>query len=460
MRELESGSPGRGQAGAIVAAGLVSVAFASWMIVVGWRANAYPVVVMVVAYAPGLCFMAAGLIAWWRRPGNVVGKLAVAAGTVWYVGLLQHLGNPVLFVVGYLLAYLPPVVILHTVLAYPDGALKTRFERWGLAAVYLCTFVLHGLRYLDEGATRVIGMPEMNKNTPAPARSRSRAGNKLGAFGSRGLRRRHRWRGRQARKRAAGHAGTRGRCRRNHNGVQPGRSWDASRAGPAVRVIVAEDVGLYREMLVHTLTSNGIEVVGQAVSGEETLTLVAANLPDVVVLDIRMPPTFTDEGLRMAVRIRRQWPDIAVVLLSNYGEVEYAVELVNELTDKVGYLLKERVASTYELLEAIDKVAHGGVVIDPEVVTRLIKRPRAENPLRELTARELETLALMAEGHSNAAIARRMRIAVSTVEKYASAVFGKLAVGGDLDRPAGDDNARVRAVLTYLRHSGNHRSGG
>ena len=216
-----------------------------------------------------------------------------------------------------------------------------------------------------------------------------------------------------------------------------------------MRVIVAEDVGLYREMLVHTLTSNGIEVAGQATTGDDVLAMVAAHLPDVAVLDIRMPPTFTDEGLRAAVRIRRQWPAVAVLLLSNYGEVEYAVELVNELTESVGYLLKERMASAYELLEAIDKVAHGGVVIDPEVVTRLIKRPRAENPLHELTARELETLALMAEGHSNAAIARRMRIAVSTVEKYASAVFGKLSVGGDLDR---DDNVRVRAVLTYLRH--------
>lgn len=227
-----------------------------------------------------------------------------------------------------------------------------------------------------------------------------------------------------------------------------------------MRVIVAEDVGLYREMLVHTLTSNGIEVVAQAVRGEEVLGLVEAHGPDVVVLDIRMPPTFTDEGLRTAVRIRQRWPEVAVVLLSNYGEVEYAVELVNELTDSVGYLLKERVASTDDLLEAIDKVAHGGVVIDPEVVTRLIRRPRARNPLRELTTRELETLALMAEGHSNAAIARRMRIAVSTVEKYASSVFGKLAVDSDLDRPAPDDNARVRAVLTYLRHSGNHRSEG
>ncbi len=227
-----------------------------------------------------------------------------------------------------------------------------------------------------------------------------------------------------------------------------------------MQVIVAEDVGLYREMLVHTLTGNGIEVVGQATDGEQVLELVAAHAPDVVLLDIRMPPTFTDEGLRAAVRIRRQWPDVAVVMLSNYGEVEYALELVNELTDSVAYLLKERVASAYQLLEAIDKVAHGGVVIDPEVVTRLIKRPRANNPLHELTGRELEALALMAEGHSNAAIARRMRIAVSTVEKYASSVFGKLAVGSDLERPFGDDNVRVRAVLTYLRHSGNYRSEG
>jgi signal transduction histidine kinase len=162
MRELDAGSPGRGQAGAIVAAGAASVAFASWMIVVGWRAVEYPVLVRVVDYAPGLCFVAAGLIAWWRWPGNMVGKLAVAAGTVWYAGLLQHLGNPVLFVVGYLLAYLPAVVVLHTVLIYPDGTLQGRIERWGLAAVYLIHLILHGLRYLDEGDTRVIGMPESN----------------------------------------------------------------------------------------------------------------------------------------------------------------------------------------------------------------------------------------------------------------------------------------------------------
>jgi len=160
MREFDSGSPSRGQAGAIVATGVVSAAFAGWMMVVGWRVN--PVVVRVVDYAPGLCFVAAGLVAWWRRPDNVVGRLAVVAGTLWYAGLLQYVGDPLLFVVGYLLAYLPPVIILHTVLAYPDGTLNGRVERWWLAALYLSTVVLHGLRYLGEGAPHAIGMPETN----------------------------------------------------------------------------------------------------------------------------------------------------------------------------------------------------------------------------------------------------------------------------------------------------------
>jgi signal transduction histidine kinase len=160
MRELDSGLPGRRQAGAIVAAGVASTAFAGWMVVVGWRANQYPVLVRVVDYAPGWCFLAAGLIAWWRRPDNVVGKLAVAAGTLWYSGLLQFTGDPVLFVVGYLLTYLPPVVILHTALVYPDGTLHGRVERWGLAVAYLNHFVLYGLRYLDEGGAQAIGMPE------------------------------------------------------------------------------------------------------------------------------------------------------------------------------------------------------------------------------------------------------------------------------------------------------------
>lgn len=162
MLQLDAGSPGRGQAGAVVAAGVASVAFAGWMIVVGWRAMEYPVLVLVVDYAPGLCFVAAGLVAWWRRPDNAVGRLAVLAGTLWYSGLLQLVGDPVLFVVGYLLTYLPTAVVLHAVLAYPDGRLRGRAERFGVAAVYVSTVGLHGLRLLDEGTANVIGMPEAN----------------------------------------------------------------------------------------------------------------------------------------------------------------------------------------------------------------------------------------------------------------------------------------------------------
>jgi len=219
-------------------------------------------------------------------------------------------------------------------------------------------------------------------------------------------------------------------------------------------VIVAEDSGLYRDMLVRTLTACGLDVVGQSGSADEVVELVDAGPPDVVLLDIRMPPTHTDDGLQAARRIRARHPEVAVVLLSQHGEVEYAVELVRELACGVGYLLKERTTSAGELLEAIERVAAGGVIIDPEVVTRLIRRPRAENPLEDLTERELEALALMAEGHSNSAIAKRMRISTSTVEKHATAVFHKLAMSPEGDGPTGSDNARVRAVLTYLRHTG------
>jgi DNA-binding NarL/FixJ family response regulator len=221
-----------------------------------------------------------------------------------------------------------------------------------------------------------------------------------------------------------------------------------------VRVIVAEDVGLYREMLVETLAGAGFEVMGQAASADEVIALVDAEPPDVVLLDIRMPPTHTDDGVRAAIQIRSRHPDVAVVLLSQHGEADYAVELVQALERGVGYLLKERTASAAELVDAIRRVAAGGVVIDPEVVARLIRRPRPDDPLRELTERERETLALMAEGCSNAEIGRRMRIAVSTVEKHVTSVFHKLATSLDGDGVAAGDNARVRAVLTYLRHTG------
>jgi DNA-binding NarL/FixJ family response regulator len=221
-----------------------------------------------------------------------------------------------------------------------------------------------------------------------------------------------------------------------------------------VRVIIAEDVGLYREMLVHTLTGNGLEVVGQAGCVDEVVALVDTTSADIVLLDIRMPPTFTDDGLRAALRIRERHPDMAVLLLSNYGEVAYAIRLVQELGDKVGYLHKERTATARELLDAINRVVAGGVIIDPDVVARLIRRPRADSMLDQLTAREMEALALMAEGHSNAALAKLMRIAMSTVEKHVTAVFRKLALSPDADGPVSSDNARVRAVLTYLRHTG------
>jgi len=220
-----------------------------------------------------------------------------------------------------------------------------------------------------------------------------------------------------------------------------------------VRVIVAEDVGLYRDMLVGTLAGAGLAVTGQAGTADEAVALVDSDPPDVVLMDIRMPPTYTDDGVRAALRIRSRHPGVAVVLLSQHGEAEYAVQLVRELERGVGYVLKERVAGAPELLDVIRRVAGGGVVIDPDVVMRLIRRPRVDDPLSQLTERERETLALMAEGHSNAAIATRMGIAVSTVEKHATSVFHKLATNLDGAELAGD-NARVRAVLTYLQHTG------
>jgi DNA-binding NarL/FixJ family response regulator len=221
-----------------------------------------------------------------------------------------------------------------------------------------------------------------------------------------------------------------------------------------MRVVVADDSGLYRDLLVHTLTDGGHQVVGAAGSADELLVLVDATLPDIVLADIRMPPTFTDDGVHAALRLRARHPTVGVVLLSYHGEIEYATRLVEALHDRAGYLLKERATGARELLDTIDRVAAGGVVIDPDIVARMLARPRVDNPLHELTERERETLSLMAEGLGNAAIARQMRVTVSTVEKHASALFRKLGVGADATMMVGEDNARVRAVLSYLRHTG------
>jgi DNA-binding NarL/FixJ family response regulator len=220
-----------------------------------------------------------------------------------------------------------------------------------------------------------------------------------------------------------------------------------------MRVTVAEDSGLYRDLLARALTAAGhrVRTAGSAI---ELLALVDAAPPDVVLADIRMPPTYTDDGLRAALRIRERYPRVGVVLLSNHGEVTYAMQLVNTLRTRAAYLLKERATSTRELLDTIDRVAAGGLVVDPEIVALLMARPRTGNPLHTLTARELDTLKLMAQGLGNAAIARELNVTTSTVEKHATALFRKLGMSPESGATTGDENARVHAVLMYLRHSG------
>jgi DNA-binding NarL/FixJ family response regulator len=219
-------------------------------------------------------------------------------------------------------------------------------------------------------------------------------------------------------------------------------------------VIVADDSGLYRDLLVHTLISHGHLVIGQASSAGELTALADATPPDLVLSDIRMPPTHTDDGLRAVVDLRARHPGLGVILLSMYGEIEYAVALAQQLQERAGYLLKERATGATELLDTMDRVAAGGLVIDPDIVARLMSRPRADNPLQRLSERELEALRLMAEGLGNGAIAGRMRVTISTVEKHVTALLRKLDLRSDPPGPATGDNARVRAVLAYLRHTG------
>jgi DNA-binding NarL/FixJ family response regulator len=215
-------------------------------------------------------------------------------------------------------------------------------------------------------------------------------------------------------------------------------------------VIVADDSGLYRDLLTHTLTSYGQEVVAEVGTADGLVAMVESTPCDAVLTDIRMPPTFTDDGLRACVQIRQRRPGIGVVLLSHHGEVDYAMRLLQEVPDRVGYLLKESATSALELLDALDRVVAGGVVMDPSLVARLMNQPRPDNPLEALTNREAEVLSLMAEGLGNVAIARAIHVTLSTVEKHATSVFRKLAIEVGESR----ENARVSAVLRYLRHTG------
>ncbi|WP_308403808.1 response regulator transcription factor [Streptomyces rhizoryzae] len=217
-----------------------------------------------------------------------------------------------------------------------------------------------------------------------------------------------------------------------------------------MRVVIAEDSVLLREGLTRLLTDRGHEVVAGVGDGEALVRTVAAlaaagTAPDVVVADVRMPPTHTDEGLRAAIRLRRDHPEVAVLVLSQYVEEQYATELLADAGRGVGYLLKDRVAEVREFVDAVVRVARGGTALDPEVVAQLLGRSRKQDVLAHLTPREREVLGLMAEGRTNSAIARQLVVSDGAVEKHISNIFLKLGLA-----PSDGDHRRVLAVLAYL----------
>lgn len=209
--------------------------------------------------------------------------------------------------------------------------------------------------------------------------------------------------------------------------------------------MLAEDSTLLREGLVRLLAEEGHEVVAAVGDADALLAAVAADPPDVVVADVRMPPTHTDEGVRAALEIRRRWPGVAVLVLSQYVEQRYATDLITGEGGGVGYLLKDRVGQIDEFLDALDRVAAGGAAFDPEVVRRLLARSTRTDPLSRLTPRERDVLGLMAQGHTNASIAAHLHVSQSAVEKHVNQIFDKL----DLTGTTGFSR-RVLAVLRYL----------
>jgi DNA-binding NarL/FixJ family response regulator len=214
----------------------------------------------------------------------------------------------------------------------------------------------------------------------------------------------------------------------------------------ALRVVIAEDAVLLREGLGRLLTDSGLDVAGLAGDAAELLQLVRSRQPDVVVADIRMPPTQTSEGLLAALEIRRQWPGMAVVVLSQHVETEHLFELLADDPRGIGYVLKDRVADIAQFTTTIRRVAAGEAVIDPEIVARLVARPRRDSPVAALTDRELAVLALMAEGRSNLAIAGQLYMSAKTLETHVGNILAKLGLP-----PAPEDHRRVLAVLSYLR---------
>ena len=213
-----------------------------------------------------------------------------------------------------------------------------------------------------------------------------------------------------------------------------------------MRVVIAEDSVLLREGLARVLTDGGFEVAAQAANADELKSSVRRFKPDVAIVDVRMPPTQTDEGARAAVEIRAEQPEVAVLLLSQVIEATHALALVSESAEGFGYLLKDRVLEIDDFLDAVRRVARGGTVVDPEVVAQLLGRRRAPDPLEDLTPREREVLALMAEGRSNRAISQRLFLSPKTIETHVNSIFLKLRL---VQEP--DDHRRVLAVLAFLR---------
>ena len=213
-----------------------------------------------------------------------------------------------------------------------------------------------------------------------------------------------------------------------------------------MRVVIADDSVLLREGVVRLLDDAGFEVVAQAGDPEDLLRKVRAHKPDVAIVDVRMPPTHTDEGLQAAKSIRSEMPGTGVLMLSQYVEEEYVADLVAEDAEGVGYLLKDRVADIEAFTSAVRRVAEGGSALDPEVVSLLLGRRRHDDPLAELTPRERAVLGLMAEGYSNHAIAEQLVVTERAVEKHVTSIFGKLRLPA-----SGESHRRVLAVLAYLR---------
>jgi DNA-binding NarL/FixJ family response regulator len=213
-----------------------------------------------------------------------------------------------------------------------------------------------------------------------------------------------------------------------------------------VRVVIAEDLALLRDGLERLLRDNGFDVVAAVPDGESLVRTIAEERPAIAIVDIRLPPTFRDEGLRAALELRAQSPETAILIVSQYVEHTYANELLADGRGGIGYLLKDRIMDVNDFVDAVRRVANGGTALDPEVVSRLISRQRAGGPLDALTPREREVLSLMAEGRSNAGIATQLVLTVGAVEKHIASILSKLRIP-----PSESDHRRVLAVVTYLQ---------